>query len=177
MRDVMRASAVVTALALAACAAPPAEAPDSVPGGDRAVAEGDAVEGVVRVVGSQPVDVHVVVETEEGATVRVVGALRDEIRRLSGAVVRIEGPVEPSEMPVARRQIRADDYRIISVNGEPVIQGLVEGKTGGWTVLRTPDGEQVYLASAPEGIRTGQRVWVQGPRSVIVQSYGVIRDD
>lgn len=176
MRRAVRAPLLLTALALAACGAPPAEAPDSAPGGDRAPTAGDGIQGVVRVVGSQPVDVHVVIEMEEGGTARVVGELRDEIRRLAGAVVRVEGPLAPSEMPVARQQVRATDYRIVSVNGEPVIQGLVEGKTGGWTILRTPEGERVYLASAPEGIRTGQRVWVQGPRSVIVQSYGVIRD-
>lgn len=174
MRSELRAPLLTSLLALAACGAPPAEGPGSGPG---AAGAGDGVEGIVRVVGSQPVNVHVVVETEDGTNVRVVGDLRDEIRRLSGAVVRLEGAVEPSEMPVARHQVRATDYRIVSVNGEPVVQGLVEGKTGGWTILRTPEGERVYLASAPEGIRTGQRVWVQGPRSVIVQSYGVMRDE
>ena len=162
--------AVATA---AACGRPAAEPPDTVPGG---APDAGAFEGVVRVVGSAPVDVHVVVRAEDGSDVRVVGPLRDEIRRLSGAVVRVDGAVEGSGVPVAAREVRATDYEIVSVNGEPVIQGVIEGKTGGWTVLRTRSGERVYLGSAPESMRTGQTVWVQGPRSVVVQSFGVIRD-
>lgn len=137
----------------------------------------DRVEGVVRVVGSAPVDVHVVIETPDGSLVRVTGPLREEISRLSGALVRLVGREDPSEVPVTRRQVRAAEYEIVSINGEPVLEGTVEGKSAGWTILRTREGEQVYLASAPDEIKTGQRVWVQGPRSVIVQSYGVMRDE
>lgn len=167
---------LVTLLLAAACGRPGVEPPDTTPRAAGAAADLEQVQGVVRVVGSAPVDVHVVVRAQDGDDVRVVGPLRDEIRQLTGAVVRVEGPLEGSGVPVAARQVRASDYEIVSINGEPVIQGVVEGKTGGWTVLRTRSGERVYLGSAPESIRTGQKVWVQGPRSVVVQSYGVIRD-
>lgn len=160
----MRGASAVACLALLGCAAPQA--------GQKAA----QAEGVVRVVGSAPIDVHVLVEPEGGEGVRVVGPLRDEIRRLAGAHVIIEGRVDESPSHVASRQIEASSYEIVSVNGEPVVQGVVEGKSGGLTVLRTRSGERVYLASAPESIRTGQTVWVQGPRAVVVQSFGVIRD-
>lgn len=129
----------------------------------------------MRVVGSAPVDVHVVVQPEDGDAVRVVGALRDEIRRLAGAWVVVHGRGERSAAPVAARQIEASDYEIVSINGEPVLHGTVQGKTGGWTVLRTREGETVYLSAAPESIRTGQTIWVQGQRSLVVQAYGVLK--
>jgi hypothetical protein len=159
----MRRAAALASLALLGCAAPPSS---------QRVAH---AEGVVRVVGSEPVDVHVLVEPESGDGVRVVGPLRDEIRRLAGAHVTIEGRIDESPSHVASRQIEASSYEILSVNGEPVVVGVVQGKTGGWTVLKTRDGELVYLASAPDSIRTGQTVWVQGPRSLVVQSYGILR--
>lgn len=176
MRRVAGASILILALTATACGRPGVEPPDTVPGAAGAAADAGPFEGVVRVVGSAPVDVHVVIHREDGTDVRVVGPRRDEIRRLAGAVVRVEGTLEGSGAPVAARQVRASDYEIVSVNGEPVIQGVVEGKSGGFTVLRTRSGERVYLASAPESIRTGQTVWVQGPRGVVVQSFGVIRD-
>lgn len=170
MRRGSRAFVLLASLLVAGCGPRSADEPAPASGAGQEA----GVQGVVRVVGSGPVDVHVMLETPDGSSVRVVGELRDEIRRLSGAVVRVEGAVEASEVPIARRQLRAADYEIVSVNGEPVIQGVVEGKMGGWTVVRTRDGERVYLASAPDEIRTGQKVWVQGPRAVVVQSYGVI---
>lgn len=176
MRRLTGASLLIGALLLAACGRPGVEPPETTPAAAGAVIDSGAVRGVVRVVGSAPVDVHVVVQADDGSAVRVVGPLRDEIRKLAGAVVRLQGHPEGSGVPVAARQIRATDYEIISINGEPVIQGVVEGKMGGWTVLRTRSGERVYLASAPESMRAGQTVWVQGPRSVVVQSYGVIKD-
>lgn len=159
----MRRASALACLALLGCAAPQA--------GQKAA----QAEGVVRVVGSAPVDVHVLIEPEEGEGVRVVGPLSDEIRRLAGAHVTIEGRMDESPSHVASRQIEASSYEIVSVNGEPVVVGVVQGKTGGWTVLKTREGELVYLASAPDSIRTGQTVWVQGPRSLVVQSYGVLR--
>ena len=46
---------------------------------------------------------------------------------------------------------------------------------GGRVRLRTRTGEEVYLSGAPEGFRVGQKVWVQGPTSIAVQSFGTIR--
>jgi hypothetical protein len=170
MRRPMWVPVVAMAFGVAGCGPPAGEPADTMP------ADSGPVQGVVRVVGSEPVDVHVVVRRESGGDVRVVGPLRDEIRRLSGAVVRVSGDLEPPDVPVAERQIRASEYEIVSVNGEPVVHGVVESRSGGWTILRTRSGERVYLASAPESFQVGQTVWVQGPRAAIVQAFGVVRD-
>lgn len=154
---------------LLSCAQPRPEAPSPSPdAGDGRVV------GTVRVVGSAPVNVQVVVRRADGGNVRVVGPLSEEVRRLSGAEVAVSGPLEPSPDPMADGQIRADGYEILSVDGRPVITGVVESRTGEWTLLRTAAGEPVYLSGAPAELRVGQKVWVQGPRSVVVQSYGVL---
>jgi hypothetical protein len=139
-------------------------------------AEGGAgrAEGIVRVVGSAPLDVQVVVQPDGAEAVRITGPLRDEIRRLSGARVVVHGDLERSEAPVASRQLQATDYEIVSINGQPVVVGTVQGRTGGWTVLRTRDGGTIYLSAVPESIRTGQTIWVQGQQSLVVQSFGVL---
>lgn len=162
----MKAFSVIAAAALlGACASAPSAGP-----------AGDRTEGTVRVVGSAPMDVHVLVEPDDGDGVRIVGARQDEIRRLSGARIVVYGSAGSSDHPVAGRQIDASDYEILAVNGEPVLQGVVQGKTAGWTVLLTRDGRTIYLASVPDDVRTGQTVWVQGQQGLIVQSYGVLKE-
>ena len=131
--------------------------------------------GTVRVVGSAPVNVSVVLQPADGGSIQLVGPLRDELRRLAGAEVAVDGPVEPAPDPLADRQIRVDDYEILSVDGEPVLSGTVEGRSGEWVLLRTPGGELVYLGGATSQLATGQKVWVRGPRGVIVQSHGILR--
>lgn len=166
----MRRMAGIAAFAglVTACAAPGASTQGAAAGG------ADRAEGIVRVVGSAPLDVHVIVQPDGAEAVRVTGPLRDEIRRLSGARVVVHGDLERSEAPIASRQLEATDYQIVSINGQPVVLGTVQGRTGGWTVLRTRDGETVYLSGVPESVRTGQTIWVQGQHSLIVQSFGVL---
>jgi hypothetical protein len=61
------------------------------------------------------------------------------------------------------------------VNGRPVVVGEIVTISGGTAQLRTEAGEQIELRGVPESFRVGQRVWVQGPQSLTVQSYGLIR--
>lgn len=169
-----RPLALLVALALAGCAAQPPEPPDSAPA---SAAEGgsERLVGTVRVVGSAPMNVSVVLQPPGGGSVQLVGPLRDELRRLAGAEVAVDGPSEPSPDPLADRQLRVDRYEILSVDGEPVLSGTVEGRSGEWLLLRTTAGELVYLGGATSGLAEGQKVWVQGPRAVIVQSHGIVR--
>lgn len=169
----MRFPALLLPLAALACTPPQSVPSDTLP--TPAAADGGPTVGTIRVVGSAPVNVSVVLQPAEGGSIEVVGPLRDELRRLSGARVALRGPVEPAPDPLADRRIRVDDYEILSVDGEPVIAGTVEGREGEWVLLRTATGELVYLGGAAAELRPGQKVWVQGPRSVTVQSYGVIR--
>lgn len=148
---------------LGACG-PAAEAPDSVP--DPVAA--DRYVGRVAAVGSAPFSVQIVLQTPEHGTLQLAGPLVDELRQLAGAEVAVSGELQG-------RVLHAEDYAIRSVDGRPVIAGVVERITNGYVHLRTEEGEIVYLSSAPAEFEPGQKVWVQGPSSVIVQSYGVVR--
>lgn len=169
----MRNWILVAILALVACVPANSEPSDS------AAPVGDAVEtgmmpgmtrvtGTVRVVGSAPMNTQVVVRDEQGSSIRVEGALASEIARLSGAEVEVMGSVENGV-------IEATDYRVRSVDGRPVVMGIVERTTDGDLQLRTPSGDVVALEGATGRFEVGQKVWVQGPSMVRVQTYGVIR--
>jgi hypothetical protein len=161
-------------LLLAACART-AEAPDSVPTPGPGAIVGDAIRGVVRIVGSAPVNVQVVLQPESGRAIRLVGPLRSELERLAGIEVSVRGAIAPSPDPIADRELNATSYDIVAVNGMPVVVGEVVEVDAGVARLRTAAGEVVVLASPPTGLRVGQKIWVQGPRSLVVQSFGVIR--
>lgn len=155
----MRRAALCLLLAVAGCA--PRTPASSAPGDGR-------VAGTVRVVGSAPVNVQVVVQEPGGRSVRVDGPMAAEVRELSGAEVEVWGRM--SDGPA----VEAAGYTILSVNGEPVEMGVVERAPGGGVQLRTSAGV-VRLTGAASSLRVGQKVWVQGPTTVQVQSYGVIR--
>jgi hypothetical protein len=159
-------------LLLVACT-PPGEPPDSIPAPDTAA--GEPVRGTVRVVGSAPVNVQVVLQPPSGRALRLVGPLAGELERLAGVEVAVRGRVEPSPDPMVDRQLRVAGYEIVSVAGRPVVMGEIIAIQEGWVRLRTEAGEEVFLSGAPSQFRVGQKVWVQGPRSIAVQSYGMIR--
>lgn len=161
---------LIPILVLAACGAPRAAESDGAPRPDT----GDALVGEIRVVGSAPVNVQVVLQPESGRAVRIAGPLRGEIEQLAGARLAVRGPMGPSPDPMVSREVEVTGYDILSVDGRPVTVGTVEGRTAGWTLLRTASGELVHLAGAPESLRIGQKVWVQGPAARVVQSYGVL---
>lgn len=166
---------VARALALAwmVSCAPRTEAPDSVPAPEAPVTAG--LTGTVRVVGSAPVNVQIVLQPAEGGSVRLTGPLSSELANLSGAQVTVFGDVRPAPDPLVDRVLEATDYRIESVDGEPVLSGEIVSVTGQRATLRLADGEEVVLDVPAGEFRQGQKVWVKGPRRVAVQSYGVIR--
>ncbi len=132
--------------------------------------------GTIQVVGSAPVNVQVVLQPEAGPAMRVVGELAGEVARLGSATVTVRGRVSPSPDPIVAREIEATGYQIVAVNGAPVIVGeVVSVDASGNARLRTEDGGEVMVTGAPASFRVGQKVWIQGPRSVTVQSYGTLR--
>jgi hypothetical protein len=152
---------------LAIACAGPASAPGPTPRTTNGAAS-EWVVGEVRVVGSMPVDVRTVIAPAEGPTVEVRGPLRDEIRRLSGAEVAVFGFRTDGTIEVL-------EYRIRSVDGAAVFAGVVEESSDGSLTLRTDRGEILRIEGAGGEVRAGQKVWLQGPATVRVQSYGVIR--
>ncbi|CAN5746613.1 hypothetical protein BH23GEM8_BH23GEM8_15010 [soil metagenome] len=161
---------LAAALLLVACVAPQAEPPDTIPGVDA----GDRVVGTVRIVGSAPINVQVVLQPESGSAIRIAGPLASEIEKLAGAQIAVRGTVEAAPDPMVSQQVQVRSYEILTVDGQPVTMGTVEGHVNNWTLLRTGDGELVYLAGPPDRFRTGQKIWIQGPAARIVQTYGVI---
>jgi hypothetical protein len=160
------------ALTLLACA-PRVEPGDSIPPPAGSLPQ--ELTGTVRIVGSAPVNVQVVLRPPSGGDVRLTGPMRAELERLDGAEVAVRGTVRPSRDPLVTREVEVTGYGIVSVDGRPAVMGEVVAVEGGWVRLRADSGEEVYLAGAPSSFRVGQKVWVQGPRSVVVQSYGTIR--
>ncbi|HEX8674720.1 MAG TPA: hypothetical protein VF710_22670 [Longimicrobium sp.] len=154
---------VLMAVVLAACTRPA-----SVPPADGGAQE-ERVVGVPASVGSAPMNVRTVVAAEGGGSVYVTGPLAAEIRALSGARVEVRG------RRAADRALVASDYDVLSVNGRPVFMGTVQRATDGTLQLRTRNGI-VRLQDAPAAFRPGMKVWVQGPGSVTVQTYGVIQN-
>ena len=151
--------AVLLLAALAGCA------PAAARGGE------DVLTGRVRLAGSAPMDVRVALEPADGPGVWVEGPLRGEIGRLSGAEVEVRGRLDAGTLTAAA-------YRVVRVDGRPVLVGTVEAAPGGGLRLRTEEGRTVRLGSPPAELRPGQKVWVQGPGDpavqVQVQTFGVI---
>jgi hypothetical protein len=114
----------------------------------------------VRVVGSLPVDVRVVVAPATGRTVEVRGPLREEIRRLSGAEVAVYGPRENDI-------IEATDYQVRSVDGAPVIVGTVEAARD-W---QRADGRMAGSEVNRDRARMAWRVTWKDEPAVVGTSY------
>jgi hypothetical protein len=131
--------------------------------------------GEVQIVGSAPVNVQVVLQRERGGAVRLIGPLAEELANLSGALVEVRGEVATSPDPLVDQQVSVTRYDVVSVNGRPVVLGEIIDVTGDRALLRTAGGEEIHVVGVPGGFRVGQKVWVQGPQSVLMQSYGTIR--
>ncbi len=162
----MRLQLFLLGFLLAACS--PSPQPMQTPAPLAGDGEETSVTGTVRVVGSAPVNVQTVLQEGDAPSVRVTGPLTGEIERLSGARVTVWGRI-------AGGAVEAERYEVVSVDGRPVVTGVVERAPGGGLQLRTDRGEVLRLDGADAHLRVGQKVWVQGPATVQLQSFGVIR--
>jgi hypothetical protein len=155
---------VVMAVLISACTRPSA-----VPQAVGSEAQEVRVVGVPASVGSAPVNVRTRLAVEGGESLYVTGPLASEVRALAGARVEVRG------RRGADQTLEATDYDVLSVSGRPVTMGVVERAANGGLQLRTRDGGTVRLDGAPASFRPGMKVWVQGPGSITVQTYGVVR--
>jgi hypothetical protein len=161
---------LLLSLAMAGCTPQNGE-PNSAPS-PQAGADTAMIRGTVAVVGSAPLNVAVLVRGANGESSRVEGPLAEEIQRLSGAEVEVWGVRQAD--PMYGSSLRATSYAVRTVGGSPVLTGTVERAGDGQLQLRLEDGRVMRLAGATQ-LRPGQKVWVQGPATVQVQSFGVIR--
>ena len=152
-----RHALLVVLAALAACTPPAAR------GG-----QPERLAGRLAVVGSAPMNVRLALHTADGRSVFVAGPAAGELRRLAGAEVEVEGRMARGGT------FQASGYRVVSVDGRPALVGVVEAAPGGGLQLRLEDGSAVRLGGGADRLRPGQKVWVQGPNQVQVQTFGVI---
>ncbi len=161
-------------LALAACGRAPET---SVPAASPAAAAADTVaEGTVRVVGPQ--EAAQVVLRGAGGELALIGSLSQELRRLSGASVRVRGHPERNPATAPERAVNVADYEILAVDGRRPFVGLVVRRDNRlWLEGR----DTLELVGAPPDLaaRVGARVFVIGDAEagrVLLKSYGVIRN-
>lgn len=132
-------------------------------------------EGILRRVGSQPLNARLVLAPEEGPVVGLSGPLLAELEHLEGALVRTEGRwIEPRE-PFTTRALEVTDYEVLAIDGRAVVVGIVSSVSADGGRMTTEGGEEVIFAPLPPGIAAGQKIWIQGPQRVSVQRYGTIR--
>ena len=131
--------------------------------------------GRVFVTGSEP-GVSVTLLPSQGSSVRLLGNLRSELARLSGATVRVRG-VAAGKRP--SKTFNVESYDVLEVDGEvPSVGTVLRAQDG---ALRLAGRDTVELADPPEGLRQkgGAKVWIVGRpvgEKLAVQSYGIIRE-
>jgi hypothetical protein len=111
-----------------------------------------------------------------GRAIGVVGALEPEVRALSGARVRVQGP-PGTGFPGDAVDVRS--YEVLEVNGQRPYVGVLASTAQG-LVLEQSETERLPISGGPPGFasQVGAKVWLTGPLTagrLQVQSYGVIR--
>jgi hypothetical protein len=123
----------------------------------------------VRVVGSLPVNVSVVL-APEGSTerIRLTGQGATALRGLGGVEVVVRGTRGPSG------EIEVRSFTVRSVNGEPAVDGVIV-TDGSALAIETESGRR-RIGNPPDALRglVGARVWITGPLDTGAITYGVI---
>lgn len=178
----MLSASLPLCIALVACAhnPEPRAGADSSPA-DGAVASSDdataqLVELTGRVVNSGTEQFSITtLQIENAPPTRLVGDLRDELRTLAGAEVKVRGLVDSAG---PGRSLRVREYEVLSINGQrPLVGTLLVRDSGIWLAARDTMRLVPELAALRE--RTGAKIWVVGTSdpdgtSLRVESYGVI---
>jgi len=138
------------------------------------------LEGTPVVVGSAPMNVRVVFEATGGeGTYRLVGPLADEVGRLTGFIVTVDG--ERAEAPPPEgRALHVVRYKVASPWGTPLSIGEVMAVEGGAVTLGLAEGGLVHVLLPERAVSVGQKVWVQpadpdAPEPHRILRYGVLR--
>lgn len=142
-----------------------------------ACATSRTIEGRVDAVGTDVEPRTVITAEDADGPVFLVGDLESELRRASGAIVRVTGRPASGAPGEA---LRVDAYRLLEVDGERPWVGIVRAGEDG-VALEPEDGEagELHLIGLPTGaIGTGAKAWIVGRREGVelrVRSYGVLR--
>jgi hypothetical protein len=126
--------------------------------------------GRVRLAGSTPLEAVMIQPEDSTMEVELVGELKEELERLSGAEVWVTGVrKEGGGLAVAR-------YEILEIAGHVPLVGLVRVR-GATVALVTDAGETLRMQDTPELLTLdGAKVWVLLDSKGAVTGYGVIRE-
>lgn len=134
------------------------------------------IEGTVTAGGTDVEPRTSIAPEDGGGAVFLVGELEPELRRVSGASVRVTGePVTGSPGDA----LRVRDYRILEIDGDRPWVGIVrEGDGGPELAVEAREPESLRLIGLPAGsIDAGAKAWFVGRREgaeLLVRSYGVL---
>jgi hypothetical protein len=130
--------------------------------------------GVIYLAGNDPSPM-LALRDDLGAGHRLAGPLSDELRRLSGARVRVSGRTDSTATPP---WIEAIEYEVLEIDGHrPRVGELRQGPQGLW--LLTPDSMALEEPTGRLETLAGAKVWVvadTASRPALVQSFGLIRE-
>jgi hypothetical protein len=141
-------------------------------GGEPKPAEDAAtVTGRVRVAGSTPLERVLIEPDEPGAgAFEIAGELRPELKRLSGATVRVTGVMSPSD------RLLVSEYTILDISGHKPVVGVLEVDDSEASVVDA-DGARRRLRDAPTELlaHDGAKIWVVLNTNGVVTGYGILR--
>ena len=117
----------------------------------------------------------VTLQIDGGGSVNLSGELLPELRRLSGAMLSVQGS-RTAATPL--EGFAATAYEVTSIDGERPSVGILQERDGEFTIA---GAETVRLNAITDALRrlVGAKVWVVGRETgsgLQVQSYGVIRE-
>ncbi|HET7563704.1 MAG TPA: hypothetical protein VFJ96_01820 [Gemmatimonadaceae bacterium] len=130
--------------------------------------------GTIAVTGTAAAS-YATLRVEGARAITLVGDLESELRRLSGATVRVTGR-DAGAGPLGRR-LDVQRYEVLAIDGQtPVVGTLRVHDDAVWLVA----ADSVALEAVPAELRAedGAKVWVTGRRTergLEVQRYGVLR--
>lgn len=129
---------------------------------------GDTVRGVVTLIGTEPAR-QVVLRTVDGANIAMSGMVTSGLARLAGSELVIRG------VRVSPRDVVVSDFIVRAANGQPAIDGKLEGGGGGWYLQMTDGSGRKPLTAVPAALQNlqGSRVWIATKRGAPM-AFGAI---
>lgn len=129
---------------------------------------GDTVRGVVTLIGTEPAR-QVVLRTVDGANIAMSGMATSGLARLAGSELVIRG------VHVSPRDVVVSDFIVRAANGQPAIDGKLEGGGGGWYLQMTDGSGRKPLTAVPAALQNlqGSRVWIATKRGAPM-AFGAI---
>ena len=139
-------------------------------GGEAALdAPQDIIEGVVMIVGAEPLT-QATVRTDAGEVIDLVGPGAEGAGLLQGLDVRVTGALDDSGA-----QMEVSAIEVIRADGVAALQGVLLVEEGRW-YLQLEEGRKLPLFNVGTQLqeRAGERVWIAAPLNPAMGSWGKV---